>query len=232
MTRIAVFDLDGTLLDTLDDLHAAVCRALARASLPLRTREEIRAFVGDGVELLIRRAVPADLATLPNGEEQIRTVLADFKADYAANCTVATAPYGGSLGLLDALRSAGVRIAVVSNKFDAATKALCRQYFGDRVDVAVGEREADGIRKKPAPDTVFEALDALGARSALSDPDARIFYIGDSEVDVLTAKGAGIPCISVLWGFRDRADMESVGASVFAESISDLALLLHDFSEK
>ena len=118
MTRVAVFDLDGTLLDTLDDLHAAVCRALARASLPLRTREEIRAFVGDGVELLIRRAVPADLAKSPGGEEKIRAILADFKADYAANCTVATAPYAGVPSLLDALRGAGVRIAVVSNKLD------------------------------------------------------------------------------------------------------------------
>ena len=223
MPRVAVFDLDGTLLDTLDDLHAAVCRALARASLPLRTREEIRAFVGDGVELLIRRAVPADLATLPNGEEQIRTVLADFKADYAANCTVATAPYAGILSLLDALRAAGVRIAVVSNKFDAATKALCHQYFGDRVDVAVGEREADGIRKKPAPDTVFEALSAL---SALSDSDARIFYIGDSEVDVETAKNAGIPCISVTWGFRDEDFLLARGANLFASTPDEVLRIL------
>lgn len=226
MPRVAVFDLDGTLLDTLDDLHAAVCRALARASLPLRTREEIRAFVGDGVELLIRRAVPADLATLPNGEEQIRTVLADFKADYAANCTVATAPYAGVPSLLDALRAAGVRIAVVSNKFDAATKALCRQYFGDRVDVAVGEREADGIRKKPAPDTVFEALGALGALSALSDPDARIFYIGDSEVDVETAKNAGVPCISVTWGFRDEDFLLARGANLFASTPDEVLRIL------
>ena len=224
MTRVAVFDLDGTLLDTLDDLHAAVCRALVRAAMPPRTREEIRAFVGDGVELLIRRAVPADLATLPNGEEQIRTVLADFKADYAANCTVATAPYAGIPSLLDALRAADVRIAVVSNKFDAATKALCRQYFGDRVDVAVGEREADGIRKKPAPDTVFEALDALGVR--LSDPDARIFYIGDSEVDVETAKNAGIPCISVTWGFRDKDFLLARGATVFAGTPDEVLRIL------
>lgn len=226
MTRVAVFDLDGTLLDTLDDLHAAVCRALVRAAMPPRTREEIRAFVGDGVELLIRRAVPADLAKSPDGEEKIRTVLADFKADYAANCTVATAPYAGIPSLLDALRAAGVRIAVVSNKFDAATKALCRQYFGDRVDVAVGEREADGIRKKPAPDTVFEALDALGALSALSDLDARIFYIGDSEVDVETAKNAGIPCISVTWGFRDEDLLLARGANLFASTPDEVLRIL------
>ena len=226
MTRAAVFDLDGTLLDTLDDLHAAVCRALVRASLPQRTREEIRAFVGDGVELLIRRAVPADLAKSPGGEEKIRAILADFKADYAANCTVATAPYAGIPSLLDALRVAGVRIAVVSNKFDAATKALCRQYFGDRVDVAVGEREADGIRKKPAPDTVFEALGALGALSALSDSDARIFYIGDSEVDVETAKNAGIPCISVTWGFRDKDFLLARGANLFASTPDEVLRIL------
>ena len=223
MTRVAVFDLDGTLLDTLDDLHAAVCRALVRAAMPPRTREEIRAFVGDGVELLIRRAVPADLAKSPDGEEKIRLILADFKADYAANCTVATAPYAGSPSLLDALRAAGVHIAVVSNKCDAATKALCRQYFGDRVDVAVGEREADGIRKKPAPDTVFEALGALGA---LSDPDARIFYIGDSEVDVETAKNAGIPCISVTWGFRDEDLLLARGATLFASTPDEVLRIL------
>ena len=224
MTRVAVFDLDGTLLDTLDDLHAAVNRALARASLPLRTREEVRVFVGDGVELLIRRAVPADLAKAPDGEEQIRAVLADFKADYAANCTVATAPYGGILALLDALRSADVRIAVVSNKFDAATKALCRQYFGDRIDVAVGEREADGIRKKPAPDTVFEAFSALGVR--LTDPEAQIFYVGDSEVDVETAKNAGVPCISVTWGFRDKEFLLTRGATVLADTPDEVLRIL------
>ena len=221
MTRIAVFDLDGTLLDTLDDLHAAVNRALTRADLPARTREEIRAFVGDGVELLIRRAVPADLAKDPDGETKIRAILADFKADYAANCAVATAPYAGILALLDALRAADTRIAVVSNKFDAATKALCARYFGDRIDVAMGEREADGVRKKPYPDTVFEALTALGATVG-----AGVTYIGDSEVDVQTARNAGIPCISVTWGFRDEDLLRARGATVVAHTPDEVLQIL------
>ena len=225
MTRIAVFDLDGTLLDTLDDLHAAVNRALARADLPTRTREEIRAFVGDGVELLIRRAVPADLAKDPDGETKIRAILADFKVDYAANCTVATAPYEGVLTLLDALRETGTRIAVVSNKFDAATKALCARYFGDRIDVAVGEREADGVRKKPYPDTVFEALSALGATEGAT-AGADVTYIGDSEVDVQTARNAGIPCISVTWGFRDEDFLCARGATTVAHTPAEVLRIL------
>lgn len=228
MARVAVFDLDGTLLDTLDDLHAAVNRALARAGLPARTREEIRSFVGDGVEMLIRRAVPAEAAKSPDGipcgESKIRAVLSDFKADYAAACEVATAPYAGICALLDALREAGFAIAVVSNKFDAATKSLCARYFGDRIDVAVGEREADGVRKKPYPDTVFEALDALGV--SLSAPDTRVTYIGDSDVDIETARRAGIPCISVTWGFRDAEFLRSHGATVMADTPHEVFCIL------
>ena len=130
--RIAVFDLDGTLLDTLEDLYRAVNAALEKHALPARTRDEVRMFVGNGVDMLVRRAVPADSA-----EETVLATLADFKTIYAAACEDHTAPYAGILPTLRTLREQGVRVAVVSNKFDAATKRLCEKYFGDLVEVAI-----------------------------------------------------------------------------------------------
>lgn len=211
---IAVFDLDGTLLDTLDDLADAVNEALARANCPLRTRDEVRMFVGNGVEMLVRCAVPAG-----TDEASVAAILSDFKALYAANCDRHTAPYPGILSLLDALRARGVRVAVVSNKFDAAVKSLCERYFGDRVEVAVGERA--GVRKKPAPDTVFEALAALGVPAGARD-GVRAVYIGDSDVDIKTAQAAGMPCLSVTWGFRDAAFLRESGATALIDTADDL----------
>ncbi len=206
---IAIFDLDGTLLDTLDDLHAATNQALTNAGFPSRTREEVRAFVGNGVERLIRLALPQGTP-----ERIVQTALADFKAIYAAACAIRTAPYPGILPLLDALRARGIRVAVVSNKFDAAVKQLCAHYFGDRVEVAVGEHP--GTRKKPAPDTVYEALHRLDADTA------EAVYIGDSEVDIETARAAAIPCISVSWGFRDEACLRAAGATRIAHTAGEL----------
>ena len=205
----AVFDLDGTLLDTLEDLYLATNAALRRHHLPPRTRDEIRLFVGNGVEMLVRRAVPATTE-----EDITRAVLADFKAVYAAIWEEHTTPYPGVLDLLSRLRAAGVRVAVVSNKFDEATKSLCRRYFGELVEVAVGERA--GVRKKPAPDTVMEALRDLGetAEGAV--------YVGDSDVDIETARGAGMPCISVTWGLRDEAFLVAHGATAFAHTAEEL----------
>lgn len=197
--RAVIFDLDGTLLNTLDDLHTAVNAALARHGYPLRTREEVRTFVGNGVALLIQRALPPDV-----DEVTAAAVLADFKAHYAAHSADRTAPYGGISALLDGLREKGIRVAVVSNKFDAAVKALCARYFDDRVEVAIGE--SDGVRKKPAPDTVFEALRLLG----ISPREA--VYVGDSDVDIETAKSAGMKGISVTWGFRDEEFLIRHGA--------------------
>ncbi len=226
ISRIAIFDLDGTLLDTLDDLHAAVNQALAHAGFPLRTRDEVRLFVGNGVEMLIRRALPAG-----TDEACIRAALADFKAIYAADCENHTAPYPGVPALLDDLRAQGVKIAVVSNKFDAATKRLCARYFGNRIDVAVGERETDGIRKKPYPDTVFEALAVCGIprerlAAALAEGTLRATYIGDSDVDIETAANAGIPCVSVTWGFRDKDFLLAHGGTLFANTTSDVLRIL------
>lgn len=210
---VAVFDLDGTLLDTLEDLYLATNTALARHSLPCRTRNEVRMFVGNGVEALIRRAVPDR-----TGEEIVLSVLADFKTTYAAICEDHTGPYDGIPELLQALRERGVRIAVVSNKFDAATKQLCEKYFGDLVEVAVGERE--GVRKKPAPDTVFEALRLLGVTAEGA------VYIGDSDVDIETAKNAGMPCISVTWGLRDEGFLAEHRAEIFAHTPAEVLAVI------
>ena len=211
--QTAIFDLDGTLLDTLEDLYRAVNHALRDHGLPLRTRDEIKSFVGNGVELLVRRSLPVGYT-----EETAASVLSAFKTTYAAICKDNTKPYEGILPLLSTLRERGIRIAVVSNKFDAATKALCAEYFGELVEVAVGER-AD-IRKKPAPDTVLEALTTLGVSAAGA------VYIGDSEVDIQTAKNCDMDCISVTWGFKDRAFLLTNGAKTLADTPDELLGLL------
>ena len=227
----AIFDLDGTLLDTLDDLAAATNATLAAYGFPVRTREEVRLFVGNGVEKLMERALPdghATVAHLPDGSSaDFGALLADFKSRYAACCEDRTRPYPGIPALLAALRDAGIPVAVVSNKFDAAVKALSAAYFGDLIPVAVGER--DGVRKKPAPDTVFEALRLLGVPA---DGTPSPVYIGDSDVDIATAAAAGLPCISVTWGFRSRPFLTSHGASTFADSAATLGSLLlgHPYS--
>ena len=203
--QTAVFDLDGTLLDTLEDLYLATNAALERHSLPRRSRDEVRLFVGNGVEMLIRRAVPAG-----TDEETILAVLADFKTTYAAICEDHTKPYDGILAVLTTLREKGVRVAVVSNKFDAATKKLCEKYFGDLVEVAIGEKA--GVRKKPAPDTVHEALKELGVTAEGA------VYIGDSDVDIQTARNCGMPCISVTWGLRDEEFLIGNGAKALVDT--------------
>ena len=203
--QTAVFDLDGTLLDTLEDLYLATNAALESHSLPRRSRDEVRMFVGNGVEMLIRRAVPSD-----TDEKTTLAVLADFKTTYAAICEDHTRPYDGILDMLRALREKGIRVAVVSNKFDAAVKQLCQKYFGDLVEVAIGERA--GVRKKPAPDTVYEALKELGMTATGA------VYIGDSDVDIQTARNCGMPCISVAWGLRDKDFLLQSGAKILVNT--------------
>lgn len=211
--KAAIFDLDGTLLDTLDDLADAVNAALLHFDYPLRTREEVRRFVGNGVRLLILRALPVGVE-----EARINEVLAYFKEYYAAHSQEKTAPYRGARELLAVLKAAGVRVCIVSNKFDAAVQELCPFYFGDAVLYAAGERA--GIPKKPAPDSVYAAMDAVGVTAE------EAVYIGDSEVDVETARNAGVDAISVLWGFRDRDCLAAHGAALFAESMEELSRIL------
>lgn len=208
-----IFDLDGTLLDTLQDLADSANYALSLHSLPPRSLEEVRTFVGNGVGLLIHRAVPQ--GTPPEMEKRC---LADFRAHYLLNMEHRTAPYPGVPELLDGLTRAGIRLAVVSNKFDGAVKGLCQTYFGARVPVAIGESE--GVARKPAPDTVFRALEELGA-----DREGAV-YVGDSEVDIETARNAGLPCLSVSWGFREAAFLTEHGARRIVPTPAALLALL------
>ena len=211
--KAILFDLDGTLLNTLDDLHNSVNRTLSAFHLPTRTREETRLAVGDGVGMLIARSIP-------KGQDNpaFAEVLEAFRADYAKNSRIMTAPYEGISPLLATLREKGIRIGVVSNKFDSAVKALCAEYFGDLVEVAVGERE--NVRRKPHPDSLFAAMESL----VVSPADC--LYVGDSETDVASAQNAGIDCCSVLWGFRDKETLIKAGANCFVTTPSDILTLL------
>lgn len=204
-----IFDLDGTLLSTLDDLAASTNYALRTYSLPERSLDEVRRFVGNGVRKLIERAVPGG-----ESHPQFEEILETFRQHYLVHNMDATCPYDGVVDMLRQLRERNKRVAVVSNKFYAATTELCRHFFGDLVEVAIGERE--DIRKKPAPDTVVEALRQLGAGREGA------VYVGDSEVDLQTARNSGLPCISVLWGFRDRDFLSSHGATTFINHPSQL----------
>ena len=210
--KVVLFDLDGTLLDTLDDLAAAVNAALTLHGFPKRTREEVRRFIGNGIVKLMERAV---------GEENAATVdmakvIADFKEYYFAHCEDYTAPYQGIMDVLAALRAQGARVGVVSNKADFAVQKLCTAYFGDLVEVAIGENEAVGRKRKPAPDTLLEAMRVFGV-----DADD-VVYVGDSEVDIWTAKNAGVDCVSVTWGMKDEDFLLENGASILIKRVEDL----------
>lgn len=215
--QVVLFDLDGTLLDTLDDLHAAVNFVLEKYRLPIRTRDEVRAFIGNGIVKLMERSVGAGMRSMVNLDD----VVTDFKAYYGAHCQEKTKPYDGVMELLANLKKAGVKVGVVSNKAHFATAQLCEYYFGDLVDVAIGENEAGGVRKKPAPDSVFAAIEAVGG----VDPSC-VVYVGDSEVDIQTAMNAGVDCISVCWGMKDREFLVENGASVLIDTVEALADVL------
>lgn len=211
----AIFDLDGTLLDSLCDLHLSTNVALAEHGLPARSLEEVRRFVGNGIRKLVERAVPAG-----TGAAEQEAVYEDFCAHYAAHCEDHTGPYPGILELLARLRAAGVRLAVVSNKGDFAVQELVARQFPGAFDAILGENEAAGIRKKPAPDMVEAALARMGA-----DRDGMV-YIGDSEVDVQTAASVGCPCISCTWGFRSVDDLLAAGATTFVNTPAELERVL------
>jgi len=206
-----IFDLDGTLLDTLGDLAASVNYALRMHGMPEHTMDDVRRFVGNGVRKLMERAVPGGASN-----PEFEAAFATFRQHYMAHSLDTTKPYEGIPEMLEALRARGCRLAVVSNKMMAATQGLCRHFFPDTIEVAIGENEAEGIHKKPAPDTVFEALRQLG----IGQEGA--VYVGDSDVDIETARNSGLPCISVLWGFRDRDFLIQHGAKTFISAPSDL----------
>ncbi len=196
-----IFDLDGTLLDTLCDLAASVNFAMRQCDMPEHSLDDVRRFVGNGVQRLMERAVP-DGELNPLFEKALHT----FRQHYLQHSLDSTLPYEGVAEMLGELRLRGRHMAVVSNKFCTATEELCRHFFPDTITVAIGENEAAGVRRKPAPDTVLEALRRLG-----TDKE-RAVYVGDSDVDLETAHNSGLPCISVLWGFRDRGFLEDHGA--------------------
>lgn len=204
-----IFDLDGTLLSTLADLAASTNYALRTHHMPERSLDEVRRFVGNGVKKLMERAIPDGLNN-PLFEETFAT----FRQHYMQHNLDTTQPYPGIMQLLEQLKTEGKNIAVVSNKFYAATRELCRHFFGELVPVAIGERE--DIRKKPAPDTVIEALRELGV-----DKEGAV-YIGDSDVDIMTAKNSGMPCVSVLWGFRDKEFLLEHGATTLISQPEDM----------
>ena len=204
-----IFDLDGTLLDSLTDLAISCSYALRINNMPERTIDEVRCFVGNGVKKLMERAIPNGLQN-PAFEK----TYADFRQHYLVHNLDNTKPYPGIIPLLKRLHSEGKNIAVVSNKFYAATQDLVKHFFGEYITVAIGERE--NIRKKPAPDTVFEALRQLSA--SLSGA----VYIGDSDVDVMTARNCNIPCISVLWGFRTKEFLIKNGATTFVTAPDEI----------
>ena len=204
-----VFDLDGTLLDTLQDLANSVNYALQQHGMPQHSIDDIRRFVGNGVRLLMERAVPDGAANA-----EFEECFADFRQHYMLHSLDTTRPYDGITEVLHELKARGCQLAVVSNKMMAATQELIRHFFPE-IEVAIGEHEAEGIRKKPAPDTVFEALRQLN-----TEPSA--VYVGDSDVDLLTARNSGLPCISVLWGFRDREFLLQHGATTLINRPEEL----------
>lgn len=195
-----IWDMDGTLLDTLQDLQSSVNHVLLQNHFPPRTLDEVRHFVGNGARRLMTLAVPGG-----ESNPDFETYMAQFNAYYPLHCNDHTTVYPGLMPVLRQLRRSGIQMAVVSNKPDYGVKALARLHFDGLMAVAIGE--SAGVRRKPAPDTVLQAISFMGA-----DP-ARCVYIGDSDVDIETAQNAGLPCISVTWGFRSRAFLLAHGAS-------------------
>lgn len=209
--KIFIFDMDGTLLNTLEDLMISTNYALSQFDYPTHTLEEIRFFVGNGVAKLIERAIPNGL-----NNKNYEKCLEIFKTHYAKNMYNHTSAYAGISEMLKALKDKNIKTAVVSNKFDLAVKELSNKYFGNLIDIAIGENEQAGIKKKPAPDTVFEVLNIMNLKSE----DA--IYIGDSDVDIMTAKNSNMPCISVTWGFRDREFLIKNNATIIVDKPEEI----------
>jgi phosphoglycolate phosphatase len=207
-----IFDLDGTLLDTLGDLADAVNYSLGKYNFPPKSELQVKSYVGNGIRKLMIRSVPDGEAN-PLFEEAFAT----FKEYYGEHCNDKTKAYDGILELIKDLKAQGYSLAIVSNKVDSAVKSLQKRYFAD-IEVAIGDRE--GMKIKPAPDSVNLALTELGKNKQ------NAVYVGDSDVDIETARNSGLPCISVLWGFRDKEFLINHGADTFADKPSDILDLL------
>lgn len=210
-----VFDMDGTVLNTLEDLTVSMNYVLEKFGMPGHNVEEYRLFFGNGVKEALRLAMPEDAST-----EVIDEMLPIYKEHYDAHCLDKTGPYDGIVEVMEELKRRGYKLAIVSNKIDSAVKELNNKFFSKAVEVAIGEKP--GVNRKPAPDMVEAALKEMGSSKEES------VYIGDSEVDFMTAKNSGLPCISVLWGFRDKDYLIEQGAYCFADKPSDIIQILEE----
>lgn len=219
MIDTIIFDLDGTLLNTLDDLMDSVNFALSAFSLKERSREEIRRFVGNGVTMLIKRSVPEGTS-----EEMTKRVFSVFREHYLKNMENKTAPYEGIMSLLEEAKHQGIKTGVVSNKLDEAVKGLCEKTFGGLIGFAQGAQGEDD--RKPNPINVFKCVEALGSETE------NCVYVGDSEVDFQTAQNAQMKCINVLWGFRKKEEMLPFGADTFIGKPSELLGLIKEMNKK
>ncbi len=204
-----LFDLDGTLLDSLEDMKDSVNHVMEEFGFPKHSLEEIRSFVGNGIRRLIERSVPEG-----TDGETCERALQSYRSYYNDHCMIRTRPYDGIPELLHALKADGFALAIVSNKNEEAVEEMRAHYFGDVIPLAFGQ--SDAVPKKPDPAMVYKAMERLGAAKE------RCVYVGDSEVDIETAKNAGIECITCLWGFREREFLTERGARILAEKAEDI----------
>lgn len=220
MNHFIIWDLDGTLMDSLTDLKNSTNYALSQCGMPTRSYDEVRQFVGNGVHKLIERAVGDNCSA-----DDVERCFAVFKQHYMVHCKDNTKPYDGIIEVISQLHDKGCRQAIVSNKLQGGVTELHNEWFRGIIDVAIGE--TPGVQRKPAPDMVNKAIDGLKKMFSI-DADAHItaVYIGDSDVDLATAHNAGLPCISVLWGFRSKEFLLSHGATIFAEKPQDILKVL------
>lgn len=218
MITTLIFDLDGTLMNTLDDLHDSVSYALKEAGLKPNDKQDTRRFLGNGIRNLINKSV---MYSNPDADEALKErVFATFRAYYVAHSMDKTAPYKGINEVLEKCKNKGFFTAIVSNKLDPAVKDLHKAFFADTIDVAIGEKPA--IKRKPAPDMVNEAIQQLSLLHGIEIHKSECIYIGDSEVDLQTAKNSAIPCIAVSWGFRDKDYLIEQGAETIIDKPDEL----------
>lgn len=218
MKTTLIFDLDGTLMNTLDDLHDSVSYALREAGLQPNARQDTRRYLGNGIRNLVNKSVEQ---TFPEADEALKEqVFATFRSYYVAHSMDKTAPYEGIGEMLSECKRRGFYTAIVSNKLDPAVKGLHQVFFADSIDMAIGETEK--LKRKPAPDMVYEAIRQLSLMYGREIQKSECIYVGDSEVDLKTAKNADLPCISVSWGFREKKFLIEQGAQVIIDSPNEL----------
>ncbi|MCR4778753.1 MAG: HAD family hydrolase [Lachnospiraceae bacterium] len=217
MINTVIFDMDGTVLDTLQDLTDAINYVMGRFNLSARSINECRQFVGNGIKVALNLA-----SNEKYPDETLDEMVSIFKEYYDVHCLDKTKPYEGIPELIAGLNAEGYKVGIVSNKIDSAVKELNSKFFAENVSVAIGERP--GVRRKPAPDTVLEAMKELGSIKE------ETIYVGDSEVDIETAKNTGIPCISVLWGFRDKDVLDAAGGKFYAKKPLDVMNIIRQIN--